>query len=86
MIAERLAPFWLVDKSMDRIQAMQIFVRVTESVSFIHMAQKLSLPASTVTSSVKNYKNICRCACLIRLLDYQLASIARWNARTVTIF
>lgn len=39
---------------MDRIQAMQIFVRVAEAGSFIHAAQTLSLPASTVTSSVKN--------------------------------
>lgn len=38
----------------DRIQAMQIFVRVAEAGSFIQAAQTLSLPASTVTSSVKN--------------------------------
>lgn len=39
---------------MDRIQAMQVFVRVAEAGSFIQAAQTLSLPASTVTSSVKN--------------------------------
>ncbi|CAI8759014.1 LysR family transcriptional regulator [Pseudomonas chlororaphis] len=39
---------------MDRIQAMQIFVRVAKAGSFIQAAQTLSLPASTVTSSVKN--------------------------------
>ena len=38
---------------MDRIQAMQVFVRVAEAGSFTHAAQTLSLPASTVTSSVK---------------------------------
>lgn len=33
---------------------MQVFVRVAEAGSFVHAAQTLSLPASTVTSSVKN--------------------------------
>lgn len=39
---------------MDRIQAMQVFVRVAEAGSFIHAAQTLSLPASTVSSTIKN--------------------------------
>ncbi|PXX64535.1 MULTISPECIES: LysR family transcriptional regulator [unclassified Pseudomonas] len=39
---------------MDRLQAMQVFVRVAEAGSFVHAAQTLSLPASTVTSSVKS--------------------------------
>ncbi|WP_219951323.1 LysR family transcriptional regulator [Dickeya zeae] len=39
---------------MDRIQAMQIFIRVAEAGSFIQAAQTLSLPASTVTSTIKN--------------------------------
>jgi LysR family transcriptional regulator, regulator for bpeEF and oprC len=39
---------------LDRIQAMQIFVRVAEAESFINAAETLSLPASTVTSTVKN--------------------------------
>lgn len=39
---------------MDRIQAMQVFVRVAEAGSFIHAAETLSLPASTVSSTIKN--------------------------------
>lgn len=39
---------------MDRLQAMQVFVRVAEAGSFIHAAKTLFLPASTVTSSVKS--------------------------------
>lgn len=38
---------------MDRIQAMQVFVRVAEAGSFIHAAETLSLPASTVSSTIK---------------------------------
>lgn len=38
---------------MDRIQAMQIFIRVAEAGSFVRAAETLSLPASTVTSSIK---------------------------------
>lgn len=65
MIAERLAPFRIVEKSMDRIQAMQIFVRVAEAGSFIHAAKTLSLPPSTVTSSVKKLEKYLR----VRLLN-----------------
>lgn len=39
---------------MDRIQAMQIFTRVAEAGSFVRAAETLSLPSSTVTSTVKN--------------------------------
>ncbi|MDJ0040039.1 LysR family transcriptional regulator [Pantoea allii] len=39
---------------MDRIQAMQIFIRVAEAGSFVRAAETLALPASTVTSSVKS--------------------------------
>ncbi|HBV38367.1 MAG TPA: LysR family transcriptional regulator, partial [Erwinia sp.] len=39
---------------MDRIQSMQIFVRVAEAESFVRAAETLSLPASTVTSTIKN--------------------------------
>ena len=38
---------------MDRIQAMQIFMRVAEAGSFVRAAETLSLPSSTVTSSIK---------------------------------
>lgn len=38
---------------MDRIQAMQIFIRVAEAGSFVRAAETLSLPSSTVTSSIK---------------------------------
>ncbi|MBP1124364.1 MULTISPECIES: LysR family transcriptional regulator [Pseudomonas] len=50
---------------MDRIQAMQVFVRVAEAGSFTHAAQTLSLPASTVTSSVKNLEKYLQ----VRLLN-----------------
>lgn len=43
-----------MEKNMDRIQAMQVFVRVAEAGSFIHAAETLSLPASTVSSTIKN--------------------------------
>lgn len=39
---------------MDRIQAMQIFTRVAEAGSFVRAAETLSLPSSTVTSTIKN--------------------------------
>lgn len=38
---------------MDRIQAMQIFMRVAQAGSFVRAAETLSLPSSTVTSSIK---------------------------------
>lgn len=38
---------------MDRLQAMQIFMRVAEAGSFVRAAETLSLPPSTVTSSIK---------------------------------
>jgi len=50
---------------MDRIQAMQVFVRVAEAGSFIQAAQTLSLPASTVTSSVKSLEKYLQ----VRLLN-----------------
>ncbi|WP_288496932.1 LysR family transcriptional regulator [uncultured Acinetobacter sp.] len=50
---------------LDRIQAMQIFVRVVEAESFIHAAEALSLPASTVTSVVKNLEKYLQ----VRLLN-----------------
>ncbi len=50
---------------LDRIQAMQIFVRVAEAGSFIHAAEALSLPASTVTSTVKNLEKYLQ----VRLLN-----------------
>ncbi|MFT0631106.1 LysR substrate-binding domain-containing protein [Pseudomonas sihuiensis] len=50
---------------MDRIQAMQVFVRVAEVGSFIKAAQTLALPASTVTSSVKNLEKYLQ----VRLLN-----------------
>ncbi|MFL1542505.1 LysR family transcriptional regulator [Pseudomonas sp. O39] len=50
---------------MDRIQAMQVFVRVAEAGSFIHAAQTLSLPASTVTSSIKTLEKYLQ----VRLLN-----------------
>ena len=38
---------------MDRVKAMQVFLRVVESRSFIRAAETLGLPASSVTSIIK---------------------------------
>lgn len=38
---------------MDRVQAMQVFVRVVECGSFVRAAESLGLPASSVTSIIK---------------------------------
>lgn len=38
---------------MDRVQAMQVFLRVVESRSFVRAAETLGLPASSVTGIVK---------------------------------
>ncbi|AML59392.1 putative transcription regulator protein of MDR efflux pump cluster [Serratia rubidaea] len=50
---------------MDRIQAMQIFMRVAEAGSFVRAAETLSLPASTVTSTVKSLEKYLQ----VRLLN-----------------
>ncbi|MBA0166138.1 LysR family transcriptional regulator [Pectobacterium sp. CFBP8739] len=50
---------------MDRIQAMQIFIRVAEAGSFVRAAETLSLPSSTVTSSIKSLEKYLR----VRLLN-----------------
>ncbi|WP_215409402.1 LysR family transcriptional regulator [Janthinobacterium sp. JC611] len=38
---------------MDRVQAMQVFLRVVESKSFVRAAETLGLPASSVTGIIK---------------------------------
>ena len=38
---------------MDRVQAMQVFLRVVESRSFVRAAETLGLPASSVTGIIK---------------------------------
>ena len=50
---------------MDRIQAMQIFTRVAEAGSFVRAAETLSLPSSTVTSTIKNLEKFLQ----VRLLN-----------------
>jgi LysR family transcriptional regulator for bpeEF and oprC len=50
---------------MDRIQAMQVFLRVAEAGSFVRAAETLSLPASTVTSTIKNLEKYLQ----VRLLN-----------------
>ncbi|WP_406640898.1 LysR family transcriptional regulator [Pectobacterium brasiliense] len=50
---------------MDRIQAMQIFIRVAEAGSFVRAAEALSLPASTVTSTIKSLEKYLQ----VRLLN-----------------
>ncbi|HDC4443603.1 TPA: LysR family transcriptional regulator [Enterobacter cloacae] len=50
---------------MDRLQAMQIFMRVAEAGSFVRAAETLSLPSSTVTSTIKNLEKYLQ----VRLLN-----------------
>lgn len=50
---------------MDRIQAMQVFIRVAEAGSFVRAAETLSLPSSTVTSTIKNLEKYLQ----VRLLN-----------------
>ncbi|CAI1538625.1 LysR family transcriptional regulator [Serratia proteamaculans] len=50
---------------MDRIQAMQIFIRVAEAGSFVRAAETMSLPSSTVTSSIKSLEKYLQ----VRLLN-----------------
>jgi len=50
---------------MDRIQAMQVFMRVAEAGSFVRAAETLSLPSSTVTSTIKNLEKYLQ----VRLLN-----------------
>lgn len=38
---------------MDRILAMQVYVRVVEAKSFVRAAEALSMPPSTVTGLIK---------------------------------
>jgi len=38
---------------MDRVQAMQVFLRVVESRSFVRAAETLGMPASSVTATIK---------------------------------
>jgi len=52
-------------RMMDRIQAMQIFIRVAEAGSFVRAAETLSLPSSTVTSTIKNLEKYLQ----VRLLN-----------------
>ena len=50
---------------MDRVQAMQVFLRVVESGSFIRAAGTLGLPASSVTGIIKRLEKHLR----VRLLN-----------------
>lgn len=50
---------------MDRIQAMQVFLRVAEAGSFVRAAETLSLPSSTVTSTIKKLEKYLQ----VRLLN-----------------
>jgi LysR family transcriptional regulator for bpeEF and oprC len=43
----------LSGQHMDRVQAMQVFVRVVEGKSFVRAAQTLGLPPSSVTGIIK---------------------------------
>jgi len=43
----------LLGQDMDRVQAMQVFLRVVESGSFVRAAETLGLPPSSVTGLIK---------------------------------
>lgn len=51
---------------MDRVQAMQVFLRVVESGSFIRAAETLGLPASSVTGIIKRLEKHLRARLLNR--------------------
>lgn len=51
---------------MDRVQAMQVFLRVVESGSFIRAAGTLGLPASSVTGIIKRLEKHLRARLLNR--------------------
>ncbi|MGG2424779.1 LysR family transcriptional regulator, partial [Ralstonia pseudosolanacearum] len=57
---------------MDRIQAMQVFVRVVESGSFARAAETLAMPASSVTSLVKSLERHLQ----VRLLNRTTRSLS----------
>lgn len=57
---------------MDRIQAMQVFVRVVETGSFIKAAETLSMAPSSVTSIVKNLEEYLQ----VRLLHRTTRSVS----------
>src|ERR1700754_58600 len=40
--------------SMDKLQAMTLFIRVVEAQSFSKAAETLSMPRSSVTTAIKN--------------------------------
>jgi len=42
------------DDSVDQIQAMRIFIRITELGSFSRAAEDLDLPRATVSTALKN--------------------------------
>lgn len=50
---------------MDRIHAMQIFIRVAEAGSFVRAAKTLSLPSSTVTTTIKKLEKYLKVRLLI---------------------
>lgn len=60
---------------MDRIQAMQMFMRVAEAGSFVRAAETLSLPASTVTSTIKNLEKYLKVRLLICLFGPELLHV-----------
>ncbi|MES2260340.1 MAG: LysR family transcriptional regulator [Pseudomonadota bacterium] len=57
---------------MDRIQAMQVFMRVVETNSFVKAAETLSMPPSSVTSIIKNLESYLQ----VRLLQRTTRSLS----------
>jgi len=57
---------------MDRILAMQAYVRVVEAKSFVRAAEALSMPPSTVTGLIKGLEKHLR----VRLLNRTTRSVS----------
>lgn len=57
---------------MDRILAMQVYVRVVEAKSFVRAAEALSMPPSTVTGLIKGLEKHLR----VRLLNRTTRSVS----------
>src|SRR5690606_3694715 len=49
-----LTHFTIQDTTMDRFQAMQVFVRVVDANSFTRAADSLALPRTTVTTAIQS--------------------------------
>src|SRR3546814_13806825 len=54
MLSALISFIAIQDTTMDRFQAMQVFVRVVDANSFTRAADSLALPRTTVTTAVQS--------------------------------